>query len=283
MTAGRPVRYELLGPFRVVDNDQSSFITARKIETLLAVLLIRADHVVAREQLINEIWGDNAPKRAMAGLHVYISELRKFLARDGRPESPIVTRPPGYLLRLDGDELDVHSFLELLDDGRIHLRERRYERASACFEKALSLWRGPVLGDRSNGPIAEGFVTWLTEARVECIEMLVDSQLCLGVHRELVGPLYSLIAEFPLRESFYRQLMLALYRSKRKADALSAYQMARRTLSEELGLEPCRALQELQRSILTADHQLDVPHPRRGRDPRRTAGWLVMSSALNSA
>src|SRR6185503_18952705 len=120
------------------------------------------------------------------------------------------------------------------------------------------LWRGPALGDLRAGPIVEGFVTWLAEARLECLEMLADSHLELGRHRELVGRLYSLTAEHPLREAFYRQLMLALYRSERQADALKVYQMARKTLNEELGLEPCRSVQDLQRAILTADDQLDL-------------------------
>ncbi len=104
----------------------------------------------------------------------------------------------------------------------------------------------------------DGFVTWMSDARMECLEMLNDAQLELGRHRELVGRLYSLITEHPLREAFYRQLMLALYRSECQAEALKVFQVARRTLNEELGLEPCRALQDLQRAILTADDQLEL-------------------------
>jgi DNA-binding SARP family transcriptional activator len=119
------------------------------------------------------------------------------------------------------------------------------------------MWRGPVLGDLSHGPIVESFVTWLSETRLECTEMLIDAQLELGRHRKIVGRLYSLTAEHPLRESFSRQLMLALYRSERQADALDVYRSVRRTIHDELGLEPCRALQELQQSILTADYELE--------------------------
>jgi DNA-binding SARP family transcriptional activator len=251
------VRYELLGPLRVVDGEASSSIGAQKIETLLAVLLIRSDQVVATEQLMMEIWGDRVPRRATAGLHVYVSQLRKFLHRCGRSESPVVTRPPGYLLRTGSDEIDFRSFLRLVDSGREHARERRHEQASRCFENALALWRGPVLGEGSHGPIMDGFVTWLMETRLECTEMLMDSHLELGRHRELVGRLYSLTAEYPLQEAFSRQLMLALYRSERQADALKVYRSVRQTINEELGLEPCRALQDLQRAILVADDQLD--------------------------
>ncbi|AXK32420.1 activator protein [Streptomyces armeniacus] len=251
------MKYEVLGPLRVTERDSHSSISARKIETVLAVLLIRSDQVVGRDQLTAEIWGDQPPRRATAGLHVYISQLRKFLQRRCQLDNPIVTQPPGYQLRKGADEIDFHIFLQLMNQGRADMRERRFEQAAERFESALSLWRGPVLGDLRAGAIVEGFVTWLTEARLECLEMLADAQLEIGRHREFVGRLYSLTAENPLRETFYRQLMLALYRSERQADALKVYQAARRTLHEELGLEPCRALQELQHAILTADDQLD--------------------------
>jgi DNA-binding SARP family transcriptional activator len=252
------VKYELLGPLRVVREDGDiATIGAQKIETLLAVLLIRADQVVATDQLMTEIWNDRVPRRATAGIHVYVSQLRKFLSRCGAPGSPVVTRPPGYVLYSGDGELDHRSFLDLVDWGRDHAREGRHDQAAKCFENALAMWRGPVLGDLSHGPIVEGFVTWLTETRLECTEMLIDAQLELGRHRELVGRLYSLTAEHPLRESFARQLMLALYRSERQADALEVYRSVRQTIREELGLEPCRALQELQRGILTADYELE--------------------------
>jgi DNA-binding SARP family transcriptional activator len=116
-----------------------------------------------------------------------------------------------------------------------------------------------VLGDLRNGPIVDGFVTWMMESRMECLEMLADAHLRVGRHRELVGRLYSLTAENPLREAFYRQLMLALYRSERQADALKVYQSARATLNDELGLEPCKALRDLHQAILAEDYdQLDL-------------------------
>jgi DNA-binding SARP family transcriptional activator len=252
------MRYEILGPLRVVDDaDESSYISAPKIETLLAVLLARANQVVAHDHLIAEIWGDQRPRRATAGLHVYVSQLRKLLCRPRMPDTPILTRPPGYLLRLGQDEADFHVFLRLVDKGRACALEHRYEQARDCCEDALRLWRGPVFADVCHGPILEGFVTWLMEARLECIETLAGAQLELGQHRHVVGELYKFVAENPFREAFYRQLMLALYRSDRKADALQIYQMARRVLNEELGLEPCRALQQLHAAILAADEQLD--------------------------
>jgi DNA-binding SARP family transcriptional activator len=250
------MRYELLGTLRVVDGDSSSFVSAQKIEILLGALLVRANYVLTPDQLMAEIWGDRLPRRATAGLHVYISELRKFLSRPHRPEDPIVTRSPGYLLRLGSDTVDYQIFLDQTEIARGHLKEQRYEEASLHCQHALALWRGPVLGDIGTGTILRGFAARLNEARLECTEMLVDAQLQLGQHREVVGMLYSLTTENPLREAFYRQLMLALYRAERRADALNVYRGARRTLIDELGLEPCPALQALHQAILRADDRV---------------------------
>lgn len=252
------MRYEILGPLRLVDGDRTSFVSARKIETALAALLIRAEQVVTFDQLIAEIWGQNPPRSATAGLHVYISHLRKLLSRPDRTESPIITRPQGYVFRVGSDKVDLYDFQQEMDLGRSDAREGRHNEASRHFEAALKLWRGPVLDEVRQGPIVDGFVTWLTEAKLECVELLVESQLELARHHEVVSRLSSLIAEHPLHEAFYRQLMLALYRCRRQGDALKVYQAARRTLHEELGLEPCRELRELQQAILAADGRLEV-------------------------
>jgi DNA-binding SARP family transcriptional activator len=226
---------------------------------------------VSLDHLITEIWGDHAPRRAMAGLHVYVSQLRKFLHRADTEDSPIVTHPSGYLLRTGTDELDYQVFEGLVAGGRDCARQRLYEQATEYFENALSMWRGPVLGDLSPGPVTVGFATRMLETWLECTEALIECQLLLGLHREVVGHLYSLTAEHPLHEAFHRQLMLALYRSERQADALRAYQVAWRTLDEELGVRPCRSLQELQRAILDADDHLDIPFQSRGANQERAA------------
>src|SRR5258708_17986554 len=196
------VRYEILGPLRVIDAGNTTFIGARKVEILLTALLIRADQVVSAEQLMTELWGERLAGRARAGVHVYVSELRKFLNRHGRPDSPVMTRPPGYMLSLGSDELDCQAFQTLMNLGRRYAREQCDEAAADCFDEALALWRGPVLADLGTGPIVNGFVTWLSEERMECTELLMDTRLRLGCHRELVGRLFSLAAEHPLRESF---------------------------------------------------------------------------------
>ena len=252
------MRYEILGPLRLIDGERTSFIGARKIEALLVTLLIRSDHVVGVEHLMAEIWGNQPPREAGSALHVYISKLRKHLRGPERKENPIVTRPQGYMLRLGADEIDFHAFVRLADRGRAYLRAGEREKAAESLERALTLWRGTMTTGSAHGPIVDGFRRWLLETRLECTDLLMETHLALGHHRELVGRLFSLITEHPLQEGFYRQLMLALYRADRKADALNVYQTARRILREELGLEPCRALQDLERGILTADPSLDL-------------------------
>ncbi|KUJ65980.1 hypothetical protein ACZ90_41620 [Streptomyces albus subsp. albus] len=252
------MRYEILGPLRVVDGAEISSIRAHKIRLLLATLLIRVDREVSINQLVTEIWGGKPPRRVISSLHVYVSQLRKFLNRPGATESPIVTQSPGYSLRLGDDEFDLHQFEDLCREGRALAQAGRHTEATTTLESAMHLWRGPALSGMRDGPIASGFVVWLEESRLESTEILVASRLALGQHRQLVPYLYSLVAEYPLRETFYRQLMVALYRSECQAEALKVFQSARRAINEELGLEPCRALQHTHHAVLAADdEQLD--------------------------
>lgn len=252
------MRYEIMGPLRVVNEDGKYSINARKVQLMLTVLLIRADHVVPVDQLIAELWGDDPPRRATAGIHVYVSQIRKFLHRPSRSDSPVITRPPGYILRLGLDDLDFRLFQRLVTDAREHVRRQRYEQATTGFESALALWRGPLIDDMYRGPILEGFQAWLEETRLDCIDMLIGSQLMLGHHHKLVSELYRLTTEYPLRETLHCQLMLALYRCGRRGDALQVYQSARRMLSAELGLDPCQDMQDLQHAILTSAERLDL-------------------------
>ncbi|MFC8079305.1 BTAD domain-containing putative transcriptional regulator [Streptomyces sp. NPDC057307] len=234
------------------------FISARKMEVLLAALLSRSGQVVTTGQLFTELWGENPPRRASASLHVYISQLRAFLSRPGQSQSSIVTRSPGYLIQVGADDVDALDFESKVEEGRTHAALCRYEDAVASLEAALALWRGPALHDLRDGPLVNTYVTWLEETRVECHEMLIESYLRLGRHREVVGRLQMLIVEYPLREVFYRYLMIALHRAERRAEALHVYQLVRRALNEELGLEPCRSLRELQQAILNGEDASDM-------------------------
>ncbi|WP_062428845.1 AfsR/SARP family transcriptional regulator [Herbidospora daliensis] len=253
------MRYELLGPLRVSDGRESRFLSAPKMETTLAILLVRAEWVTTKEQLITELWGESPPQRASAALHVYISQLRKFLASAGHGEGDaIVTRASGYVLRLRDAEYDVADFQRAVGHGRMCLQAGRYEEALAQFEEALRLVRGPVLDQLPEGPVLAAFAAWAEEERLDCLELSIEARTALGRHREVIGPLNGLITQHPLRESFYRQLMLALYRSERQADALQVYRTAQRVLQAELGVQPCPALRRLHHAILTSDALLDL-------------------------
>jgi SARP family transcriptional regulator, regulator of embCAB operon len=248
------MQYGVLGPLTVFDGARWCIPSAAKMKMLLALLLIRANEVVSTSQLVGELWADNEPRQAKATLHVYVSQLRKHLQAGHRSDaSPLLTQPPGYLLRVGVDELDFNWFERLIRQGRQHLKAECHADASETFKAALGLWRGPALSDLRDSPIISMFVTLLEEMRLECVEMRIEADLALGRHRELIGELFTLVAEQPLREAFYRQLMVALYRSERQADALKVYLRARRTLREELGLEPCHGLQQVQQGILAAD------------------------------
>lgn len=250
------MRYELLGPLRVSKQDADLLLAAPKLEVLLAALLIRADQVVSAEQLLMELWGEAPPRRARAGLYVYISQLRKALDPGPGAPSPILTRTPGYTLRLGTDEFDLHGFQRLVRAGRVLLGQGRVAEAADQFERALGLWRGSILGGLEGGPIIDSFSVWLEECRLECLELQVEADLRLGRHRQVVGRLYSLTTEHPLRETFWRLLMLALYRSDRQADALRTYQRTRELVAAELGVEPGSALRDLHRAILLNDSNL---------------------------
>ncbi|MFF2813558.1 BTAD domain-containing putative transcriptional regulator [Streptomyces sp. NPDC058000] len=253
------MRYEMLGSLQIRDGAGRTCISARKTEILLAALLIRAGQVVSNDQLGGEIWGDAPPRRAVAALHVHISQLRKLLGGSGRAESRIETRSPGYLLRVEsGDEVDVDEFQRLVDRGRAALGCFRYQEATRLLGEALGLWRDPVLAHYQGGPIVGEFITWAEEARLECLELKVESELALGHHREMVALLRSLVTEHPLRETFHRQLMLALYRAHRQGDALKVYRYATEMLDCELGVGPGRALREMYQAILASDAALEL-------------------------
>ncbi|MFC9945723.1 AfsR/SARP family transcriptional regulator [Streptomyces pratensis] len=253
------MRYELLGPLRVRHAQECFSLSAAKRELTLAALLLGSGQVVTKEQLIAELWGGRPPRRAMAAVHVYISQLRKFLAEAGAGEHQVIeTKPAGYVLRRNGAGYDADEFTAAVRDGRTHQEAGRHEAALEVFERALSLVRGPVLDGLAEGPMLSSFAAWVEEERLECLELSVEARTALGRHREVIGLLHSLTGQYPLRESFYRQLMLVLYRSERQAEALQVYRSARRVLRSELGLEPHRSLRQLHQAILSSDRMLEL-------------------------
>lgn len=255
------MQYMILGPLTILDGDQRRVPSAAKVRAMLAMLLVRSNEVVSTTQIIDELWGENAPRRVAAAVHVYVSQLRKILRSCRDPDGGLLTRAPGYTLQIPEESLDLKRFERLTEQGRRLSAQGCYEAASDVFQQALGLWRGVPLSDVPMGPILSTAVIYLEETRLAAIEQHIECDLALGKHLELVGKLLALTAEHPLREGFYRQLMLALYRSERQAEALKVYLSARNRLQEELGLEPCRALRQLQQAILTADGSLELAVP----------------------
>ncbi|MFD7921931.1 BTAD domain-containing putative transcriptional regulator [Streptomyces sp. NPDC059740] len=247
------MRYEILGSLRVVHDGEVRNLSARKKETLLAALLIRAGQVVSKDQLVDELWGETPPRSASAALHVYVSQLRNFLRGHGASPSPIVTRAPGYMMEVAEGQTDFATFRRHLARGRQEASAGACERAVASFEAALGQWRGPALEGLGKGRIVSGFVTWAEELRLECLERWVASTLVLGRDQELIGTLHSLVCEYPLHEEFYLSLMTALNNVGRRADALRTYRRARDVLHTDLGIDPCRRLRDLHQTILRAE------------------------------
>lgn len=248
------MEYRVLGALEVLDGERSLSLAGAKQRALLALLLVHANHVLSRDRLIDELWGEKPPDTAVQSLQVYVSRLRKLLPRDS-----LLTRPPGYLLELEPDELDLRRFERLLAEGREALAARDAERATRVLHDALALWRGPALAEFAFEPFAQAEIGRLEDLRLAAVEERVEADLALGHHADLIGELEALVAENPYRERLRGQLMLALYRSGRQAEALDAYKDARRALVDELGIEPSERLQQLEKRILTHDETLEAP------------------------
>ena len=239
----------ILGPLEVHDGGGPVAIGGAKPRGLLAVLVLNANEVVSTDRLVDTLWGERPPDTAVKALQVHVSQLRKAVGGDA-----IRTRPPGYVLELEHGELDLHRFQDLHERARGVLDSDPAEARRLLIE-ALALWRGPPLADFEYEPFAQGEIARLEELRLAAIEDRIEADLALG--RDVVAELDALVAEQPLRERLRRQHMLALYRAGRQAEALEAYQDARRALTEELGIEPGRELQRLQRAILEQAPELE--------------------------
>jgi len=227
---------------------------SQKPRALLAVLALEPGRVVSVDRLVECLWPGNPPETAAHAVQVYVSQLRKALGSE-----TLVTRSPGYVLEVDPERIDVHRFARLADEGRTALAGGDPTGAEAALREALALWRGPALADFAYEPFAQTDIARLEELRLATVEERVDADLALGRDAELVPELEALVASQPLRERPRAQLMLALYRSGRQADALAAYRAARDTLVDELGLEPGPELRELESAILRQDESLLLP------------------------
>jgi predicted ATPase/DNA-binding SARP family transcriptional activator len=252
------LQFRLLGPLEVAVDGEPVALGGQKQRALLATLLLEPNRIVSGDRLIDAVWGEIPPETARNTVQVYISQLRKRL-----PAGALETVPPGYRLAVDPATIDLFEFGRLCEEGRSALASGDAATAAETLRSALGLWRGAALADLSSVPFAQTEVLRLEELRAAACEDRIDAELALGRHGELAPELEALIGEYPLRERLRAQLMLALYRSGRQADALSAYQRARTTLVEELGIEPGEALRKLERAILAHDPSLDLVEPGR--------------------
>jgi len=246
VTVAGAMEFRILGPLEVLDEGGAVSIAGAKERSLLALLLLHGGRVVSTDRLVDSLWGEERPGTSRKSLQVRVAGLRKALGQDR-----IVTSPSGYRVSLEqADDLDLERFERLAAVGDAeHLRE------------ALSLWRGPALVDFAREPWAIAPIARLEEIRLAVLEKRIDADLMLGRHAEVVGELEELVVTHPLRERFRGQLILALYRSGRQAEALEAYRASRRMLIDELGIEPGHPLQELERAILRQDRALDLEPP----------------------
>jgi DNA-binding SARP family transcriptional activator len=248
------IEFRALGPLEVVNDGSPLALGGGKQRALLAMLLLHANEVVSSERLIDELWGEAPPATVSKSIHVYVSRLRKELG-----EERLVTRSPGYVLRVEPGEFDLQRFEGLLAEARDG--DADAATTARTLREALALWRGAPLADLAYEPFAQPEIARLEELRWAALEARIDAELASGRHAELVGELQALVAEHPLREHLHGQLMLAFYRSGRQADALELYRRTRETLSEELGIEPGLELQELERRMLQHDPELERPRP----------------------
>jgi DNA-binding SARP family transcriptional activator/transcription termination factor NusB len=279
--------YRLLGPLEVVHRGEALAGGGQRSRALLARLLLDANRTVSVDALVDALWGERIPSTAVKMVHIYVSRLRKVL-----PSEALETRPPGYRLAVAPEAVDLLRFERLCRQGREALADGDAETAAERLAAACGLWRGPALGEFSE-PFAAPAAAHLEELRLAAAEDRVDAELALGRHRHLVGELRAMVAAHPLRERPRRQLMLALYRQGRHAEALEAFQELRAVLRDELGIDPSAGLVELQYRILNQDPALEPARPEPVRLPAaathggafvgRTAELATLEAALDAA
>ena len=280
------MEFRILGPLEVREGGAPLEIGAGKQRALLAVLLLQAGTAVPVERLIDALWDENPPASAVNSVHVYVSQLRKLLG------PRLVTRAHGYALELEPGELDAQRFLGLLAESRERLAGGDPDGAAALLRDGFALWRGPPLADFAYERFAQAEVRRLEDMRLVATEERIEADLQRGLDSELVPELELLAAEHPLRERLRGQLMLALYRSGRQAEALAAFRTGRDAMIEDVGLDPAPALKELQAAILRQDPRLDGGEhvrervlPGRGRRGPLlvAAGGALLLAAIGSA
>jgi DNA-binding SARP family transcriptional activator len=249
----------ILGPFQLEEGGQRITIGGVRQRAVLASLLLHANEVVPSEQLLVDLWGEDSPASAANALQAAISRLRRVL-----PPGRLISRVPGYVLRIFPEELDVRQFEQLVSEGRDALAASAAAQAARTLRQALSLWQGPALADFRYEPFAQAEIARLEELRLACLEERIEADLALGSAGALIAQLRRLVSDHPVRERLRGQLMLALYRSGRQTEALEVYREFRSVLQEELGLETSPLLRDLEAAILRHDPVLSPASPAKG-------------------
>jgi WD40 repeat protein/DNA-binding SARP family transcriptional activator len=278
-----PLEFRILGPLEVVNpNGERAQLPGQKTRMVLVALLLGAGKVVSIERLVQAAWGEDAADTAAKTLQTYVLQLRNVLEparQKGTSGQLLVREEPGYRLRIAPDQLDAWRFERLVDDGRRALAESQPDQAARLLSEGLALWRGPALAGFEDAEFARPEASRFEELRLSTLEDRIQADLALGKAADLVPELVRLVEQQPLRERLWSQLMLALYRSGRQAEALRAYQRARTTLRDELGIDPSSELRRLEAAVLAQDPALDI-HPRDDRQElplafEATDGFLV--------
>jgi DNA-binding SARP family transcriptional activator len=251
MPGGSVTEYGILGPLVVVRHGRPLPLGGRNQRLVLGLLLVNANTVVPCGALTDAIWPGRERDNARGGLHVLISNLRRIV---DEPRS-LRTAPPGYVLRTDPARIDLHTFNELASNARELLAEDP-DSAVRLLRSAAALCRGDMLSDLADVPALVAARAEFRERRLSVMELIVDAELALGHHRDIIGLLNALITDHPFHEGFRARLMVALYRADRQAEALEAYANARHTLVDGLGIEPSALLKRLQQGILRQDDEV---------------------------
>lgn len=254
--------FALLGPMEIRVNGELRTPSAPMARRVLALLLAHADRVVPMELLIDELWGEEPPKKARKTVQTYIYQLRKALCDEGSGQSQelVETHPHGYRLPLQGCRLDVREFQNLLREGREALTRGRASEGAALLRRGLELWRGAPLEDVESGPLLAAQTARLERLKIQALEQRIAADLALGGNQSLLEEIRDLTHQYPLHEEFCAQLMTAAKRCGQRGEALSAYARLRRAMAEQLGLEPSTRLRELQERVLAGhDEQTHVP------------------------
>ena len=288
------MEFRILGPVEAVADGEAVELGGGKLRTLLGLLVLEANRVVSAERLIDALWGASPPETATNNLQVYVSQLRRAL-REAEPGSErlLVTRRPGYMLRVEPAALDVARFEHGVAEGRAALAAGSFEAGVTLLREALGLWRGDPLEGAEVESLALADVERLAEERLAALADRVEAELQLGRHDSVVGELEALAAANPRHERLTGQLMLALYRAGRQADALEVYRRTRELLVEELGIEPGPTLHALERAILVQDPSLEAPPraavaaasaeaPAPEREVRKTVTALAVGAGVGS-